>query len=308
VTVTRDELTAEQFERWVKDLHRAQRHDAGDELGSLNYLDEAARARGRDAIRTGAAVVLASRLQSGPTVRHDGESTFQLEVYATSSASGFPMPEGFGIQSDRVELDCHGLVNTHLDALNHMGFFGVWFDGSPNSTTTRSGSVLALAEFGIFTRGVHVDIAAVRGKPFVGPEYPVSGEEIDRALARAGVTFAPGDALLLDCGRDRFESEFGPWGDASPRPGAGPGVAEWLERHDPSLVCWDMLEGDNEQNIIGPVHHLNWAIGLVLVDNCTFAQARHALAERSTAVGALAVAPLPIDGATGGNVNPLLLV
>jgi hypothetical protein len=308
MTLSHDTVSAEQFEQWVRALQRDRRHGTGDELGSLNYLDAAARVRGRDAIRTGTTVGLASPLQAGPTVRQDGESTFRLEVFSTSAASGFPMPEGFGIQSDRVELDCHGLINTHLDALNHMGFFGVWFDGSPNSAPTRSGSVLPLAEFGIFTRAVHADISAVRGMPYAGPDRPVTGEEIDAALERAGVTFESGDALLLDCGRDRFEVEFGAWGEASPRPGAGPGVAEWLERHNPSLLCWDMLEGDNEQQIVGPIHQLNWAIGLILIDNCTFARAREEFVRRAVAVCGLAVSPLPIDGATGNNVNPMLLL
>jgi hypothetical protein len=301
-------LDAGQFNMWVQELHGSRRHGVGDELGSLNYLDAAARARGRDAIRTGDSVSLATELQPGPTVRQDGESAFHLEVYSTSAASGFEMPAGFGIQSDRLELDCHGLVNTHIDALNHMGFFGTWFDGSSNAQITRSGSVLGLARFGIFTRAVYADIGAVRRQGFAGPDRPITGEDIDAALELSGVTFEPGDALLLDCGRDLFEAAFGPWAEASPRPGAGPGVARWLERHNPSLLCWDMLEGDNEQNIIGPVHHLNWAIGLILVDNCNFSTARGVLAQRNARTCGLAISPLPIEGATGNNVNPMLLL
>src|SRR6266446_3145490 len=38
------------------------------------------------------------------------------------------------------------------------------------------------------------------------PAKPVSGEDIDSALAVAGVTFEPGDALLLYMGRDKYEA------------------------------------------------------------------------------------------------------
>ena len=301
-------MTAAAFDEWVQGLHAARRHGADDELGSLNYLDTAARARARDVIVTGAAVGLAADLQPGPTVRHDGAPAFGLEVYATSSASGFPMPDGFGIQSDHLELDCHGLVNTHIDALNHMGFFGTWFDGCDNSTVTSAGSVHGLARFGIFTRAVYADVAAARGQAYATADRPIDAADIDAALEAAGVNFEPGDALLLDCGRDNFEAVHGPWPAAEPRPGAGPGVAEWLERHNPSLLCWDMLDGDNAAGVIGPIHHLNWAIGLVLVDNCDFSAARAVLSARSPRTAALIVAPLPIHGATGNNVNPMLVL
>ena len=52
---------------------------------------------------------------------------------------------------------------------------------------------------------------------------------------------------------------------------------------------------------------LNWAIGLVLVDNCDHSRLRAGLAP-GQATGALVVSPLPIDGATGNNVNPLVLL
>lgn len=295
-------MTGEQFDQWVQQLHHARRHGPGDQLGSLNYLDEAARARGRDAILSGVSVGLASELQAEPTVRRDGEATFRLELFSTSVTPRLEM------QSDRIELDCHGLINTHIDALNHVGYYGHWYDGSPSSTPTRAGSVLGLARAGIFTRAVYADISAVRGEPYVGPDRPVSGDEVDAALERAGVSFEAGDALLLDCGRDRFEAENGPWGPVRPRPGAGPGVAEWLERHNPSLLCWDMMEGHYEGGISGPVHHMLWAIGLILVDCCTFAFARTLLAARSQATCAIAVSPLLIDGATGNNVNPMLIL
>jgi hypothetical protein len=296
------------FEEWVQRLHATRRHGATDELGSLNYIDDAARARAREAIVTGECVGLAADLKPGPTVRQDGAQAFALEIYSSSAASGFPMPPGFAMQSDHLELDCHGLSNTHIDALNHMGFFGTWFDGSAISTSTGAGSVYGLARFGIFTRAVHVDVAAACGGAYVEPDRPVDGADIDAALDAAGVTFQQGDCLLLDCGRDRFEAVHGPWPAAEPRPGPGPGVARWIERHNPSLLCWDMLDGDNDEQVIGPIHHLNWAIGLVLVDNCDFSVARAALHERSPGTAAIVVAPLPIRGATGNNVNPMLLL
>lgn len=305
---TEEVMNSDEFESWVKSLHAADQYGPDDEIGTLNYLDPEARQRGRAAIRSGLSVGLGADLQTGPTLRDNGQSAFELEVFKLSGGSGVSLPEGTDIQMDRVEMECHGPVNTHLDALNHMGFFGTWFDGSPNSTMTAKGSVLAIARHGIFTRGVYVDVAQVRGTPYLEPGSLVTGDDIDESLEASGITFMPGDALILDCGRDRFEDIHGPWIESNPRPGCGPGAAAWVEQHKPSLVCWDMLDGSAPEMVEGSLHYLNWAIGLVLIDNCNFTAARSLLRDAGTVVGALVASPLPISGATGCNVNPSFIV
>lgn len=299
---------AEEFASWVKAVHDTVGSGIRPGLGSLNHIDAAARARGCAAISTGDCIGLAARLQPGPTVRGGDTSAFELEIYAEGGAAGFSLGSGFGIQSDHLELDCHGPVNTHIDALNHVGLFGSWFDGTPLTEACRAGSVVGLAEFGIFTRAVYADISAARGTEFVEPDREVTGSDIDAALSRSGARFEPGDALLLDCGRDKYEKRYGPWQESSPRSGSGPEVARWIIEHKPGLILWDMLDGDNSIGVVGPVHQLNWAVGLVMVDNCDFTRARPVLTGRSGGTCGLVVAPLPIEGATGNNVNPMLLL
>jgi hypothetical protein len=125
-------------------------------------------------------------------------------------------------------------------------------------------------------------------------------------LARAGVTFEPGDALLVDMGRDRFEAAGN---ETTPdhRPGVGEDGARWIEAHRVSVVCWDFLDAFGAGEPRAPVHLLNWAIGLVLVDNCDFSRLRHAL-EPGQVTGALVLAPLPVPAATGCNVSPVVLL
>jgi len=291
------------FDDWVRGLHAQRRHGAHDRIGSLNYLDAAARTRAAGAIESGRSLSLSRPVAGGPNARHDGGVAFGIEHFSTDFG-----PPGFQMRTDRVELDCHGHVNTHIDALNHLSYFGAWPNGDPTDDPSGSGTLLDLARVGIFTRAVHADIPALRGVPFVSPDEPVTGTEIDRALKAAGVRFEPGDALLLDCGRDAFEAAHGDWGEAVPKPGAGVGAAEWLADNKPALLCWDMLDAIRATEVSGVVHRLHWAIGLVLVDNCDFGAARPVLRAAGRAVGALVVAPLLVDGATGGSVNPMLVI
>jgi kynurenine formamidase len=282
---------------WLRDLAREARFGAGDRRGSLNLIDDRARDRCRAAVRSGFSADLGRPLVPGTSNRGDGREAFRLELFYTDG------PIGMG--SDHLELDCHGLVNTHLDGLNHIALDQTFYGG--HAVDDREASSIAdLAAGGIVTRGVHVDIPAVRGTPWVQADQPVTGDDIERALGRAGVTFEPGDALLLDMGRDRFEAA-GQQAAGERRPGIGADGARWIEAHGVSVVCWDFLDAFAPDEPRAPVHMLTWAIGLILVDNCDFGRLRATLPD-GRATGALVVGPLPMAGATGCNVNPVVLV
>lgn len=300
---TEQEQRQQEYAQWTKGLAATRPYGPDDRLGSLNLLTRQARARGREAIRTGETVSLCRPLHSGPTARRDHHDAFAVELH-TLFRDG-----GFALASEHVRLDPHGPVNTHIDALNHLGYHGYWYNGAPVSERhVDDTSIVDFAQLGIFARAVHVDIPALRERPWVAPYEPVTGEEIDRALAATGTTFLPGDALLLDSGRDRFEAEHGNWSDAEHKGGPGPQAAEWLADNRVSLLLWDMMDAMDDVHVRGAVHQLHWALGMVLVDNCDFSRARRALAERSRVDAGLSVAPLPIPQGTGCNVNPLLLL
>ncbi|HZP28938.1 MAG TPA: hypothetical protein VFC99_08295, partial [Acidimicrobiia bacterium] len=83
--------------------------------------------------------------------------------------------------------------------------------------------------------------------------------------------------------------------------------ARWIATHGVSLLCWDFMDAFHPGEPLAAVHMLIWAIGLVLVDNCDHSRLRDTLAPEQ-ATGALVVGPLPIAGATGNNVNPIVLL
>jgi kynurenine formamidase len=281
---------------WLRDLAAERRFGEGDRLGTTNLIDDAARARAHAAVATATPVSLARPLQPAASGRGDGKPAFALEVFTTDG------PVAMG--SDHVELDCHGKENTHIDGLNHIGLDGTWYGGYAYDDPDAP-SIAELATAGLVTRGVHLDIPALRGTDWVDPDQPVTGADLDEALAAAEVTFEPGDALLLDMGRDRYEAAGNEW-LVDHNPGIGRDGARWIAERGVSIVCWDFLDAFHADEPLAPVHMLNWAIGLVLVDNCDFGRLR-AAGGAPGSTGALVIAPLPIAGATGNNVNPLLL-
>jgi kynurenine formamidase len=233
-----------------------------------------------------------------------GKPAFQIEV---SFGEHGPMAHG----SDRVNFECHGHTHTHLDGFNHMGLDGTWYSGWP----AGGEGGISIADFGaegLVTRGVLADIPALRGENWVAADKPVSADELDGAIDAAGVTVEPGDALLCYMGRDRYEAAGNTYfGSEGRRPGLGPTAAKWIVDHKVSVLAWDFLDADigiPDADPPLPVHMLIWAIGLLLVDNCSFADAIAELRAAKRHVGMLIVAPLRIVGGTGSVVNPLLLI
>jgi len=291
------------FRTWLETLHAREPFGARDRRGTLNLIDGAARARGVASLTSGTPVSLARALPPDPATT-GGKVAFAMEVHLEDLAPPVVMA------TDRVELDCHGFHSTHVDALNHMGRDRTWYGGW--AVDDPAGPSLAdLADAGMVTRAVLADIPAVRGTEWVASDEPVTGADLDAAMAAGGVEFTPGDALLLCMGRDRWEAAGNVYassvGDPAP-PGAGLGAAEWIADHGASIVGWDFLDSSHPSQPPGAVHMLIWAIGLVLVDNCDFGALRAALAARGGVAGLLVVAPLRIPGATGAVVNPLVLL
>jgi kynurenine formamidase len=289
------------YRAWLNSLASGRRFGDGDRLGTANLIDDAARKRAADAMVTGNAVSLARPLVAQPSPRADDRAGFKVEVFYTDG------PIGMG--SDHVEFDCHGRANTHLDSINHISVDRTWYCGW-DVEGTDGPSVAHLADHGLVTRGVLIDLPALRGADWVDPDSPVTAEDIEAGLAKGGVGFEPGDALILYMGRDRFEAAGHLYEDlrsGRSMPGPGWSAARWIVEHDVSLLCWDFLDSSHPSEPAASVHLLIWAVGLLLVDNCHLAAAAAATRASGAITGNLVVAPLAIPGGTGCLVRPLFI-
>ncbi|KQR37465.1 cyclase family protein [Microbacterium sp. Leaf159] len=315
---------------WAHEIaaqHAAERHTDGRKCrGSIALIDEAARLRGVAAVRMGRAVSLEREIETRPAQLAKLADAMAREKEQWQALAVVELPDGHGSVElevmagahgrsahggDIIRYDAHGIHNTHMDGLAHIGADGTWHGGIPiEDSQTDEDTMVAWAQHGIATRGVLLDIPAVRGTEWVTAEEPVTAEDLDAALAATGVEIEPGDALIIYQGRDRFEAagnSYTPGAVLQPRPGVGESGARWIASAGAGLVVWDFHDGRSNSMHRLEVHDLIWAIGLCLVDNSLIGPAAAALRAAGTSVGQLIAAPTAIHRSTGVIINPLLL-
>ncbi|MFT4051506.1 MAG: cyclase family protein [Microbacterium sp.] len=325
-----DETAPDPLLPWLREIataHDAARHVDGVPCrGSVALIDEAARLRGVAQVRLGRAVSLEREIETRPDRLAALAEVAAEEKAHWQALAVVELPDGHGSVElevragvhgrnahggDVITYDAHGIHNTHMDGFAHIGADGTWHGQIPvEASQTDEDTMVNWAQHGIATRGVLLDIPAVRGVDWVTTDAPVTAEDLDAAVAATGVTLEPGDALLIYQGRDRFEAagnRYTPGAVLQPRPGIGASGAQWIAAQDPGLVVWDFHDARSNERAALEVHGLIYAIGLCLVDNSLLGPAAAALREAGVSTGLLVAAPTAIHRSTGVIINPLLL-
>lgn len=306
---TRQIPSEEQVIGWMDSLSNWGRWGAEDQLGTLNLITDAKRAQAAGLVREGISITC-SRLIV-PELAPDVTSIPPLH-YMVRAGDSAPA-EGSGGTADFIGFSFHGLTITHLDALCHQVWDGKMYNGRPASevgSDTKATSLnVDVAQNGIVTRGVLLDIAKVKGKKWLDAGEPVFVEDLEAAEKAAGVRVEEGDALMLRLGWYKRRLEEGP--PSSGRPGLHAETLPWLRERGVAMVGGDAsqdVEPSGYPKLGLPVHKVGIVgMGLWLLDagNCEdLVQVCERLNRWEFMFN---VAPLRFKNATGSPVNPLAI-
>jgi len=202
-------------------------------------------------------------------------------------------------------------MGTHMDGLNHLLRDGRMYGGHHVDEvvvewgTTENG-IETVPQ--IVTRGVLLDIAAVRGVDHLDAGDVITPDDADTALAAAGLIVEPGDAVLFHTGWGR---QWGSDGDAYVAGEPGPGVAMigWLVERGVVLTGCDTwsygpvpAEEPDEPFVVPQT--LNVDHGVLVLENLRLEELAAAAAPEFLFV----VSHPKLRGATGAWVAPLAIV
>lgn len=276
-----------------------------DELGTLNFIGPENRVAAAGLVRSGEVVPLGMVMST----RRSRKNPAPL-VHRMLRASGDPPLAA----ADAFEITPHGFACTHLDAIGHVYFEGRAWNGRLAAEIVRAdglrfGSVLAAGN-GIVTRGILLDVAAVRRVPWLAADETVTLADLAAAEHMAGLRVGRGDAVLVRVGlgaREQVEGEE----DPEIRAGIGADCLEWLHEREVAVYGGDCVEQlpSPYPRLPLPLHQVgSVAMGLALLDCVDVEALAVACARAARWEFMLVCAPLRIPRATGSPVNPVAIL
>jgi kynurenine formamidase len=205
-----------------------------------------------------------------------------------------------------------GQVGTQFDGLGHVGVHmqndDVFYNGFKRSefATPYGLGKLGVHNVGpVFTRGVLLDVAAVRKQQRLPSGYVVTPSDLEAALDLAKTEIRAGDVVILHTGHGQLwmkDNEAYGGGE----PGLGMAAAKFLTDRKPVIIGADtwaievVPHEDPERPF--PVHQWNLVRhGVYHLENLD----TQALAADKVYEFAFVFLPLPLRGATGSPGNPV---
>lgn len=293
--------------------HTGNWHRWPNDLGTLNLLTAEVTLRGIGAVSEGRVISCSRPVTDKEPIR--GDVCFEQEMLAAGTWDLEPERQESLNASERVSYRTHGMVNTHLDALAHVGHKGKGFNGKPfhEMATMQDGVKTApiSAACGIVTRGVLIDIPRARGVSHLKPGEWAAPEEVEAAAA----PLQPGDAAVVRVGGTLAEgvppkedgNRHGTW------QGLHPECVEVLGKRDISLLATDcpgeVFPSPYGHIVRSPVHTLCLTYyGIHLLHNMDLEELATACAEQGRSSFLFVVLPLRMERATGSLVSPVAVL
>lgn len=277
---------------------------AGDERGSGNLMKPETVLRAVRVIKTGEVIELGQVLHDG--MPFFGPRVFNMQV-KRSNWSAASNPRASNEEIVTTEL---GQVGTQLDGFAHQSIGNDLYNCfKMDEIATRTGfSKLGIEKTGaLITRGVLVDVAALKSVEMLGERYEISAQDLQDALKKQNLSLQAGDAVIIHTGWGLL------WGKDNARyyrtqPGIGIGAAEWLAHQDPMLVgsdtCCVEVNPNPDPKLTSPVHQILLAAnGIHMVESLKLDE----LASKRAYAFAFIAEPLKIRGATGSTIAPVAI-
>lgn len=277
-----------------------------DEAGALNLVGPGQVQAGVGLVRTGHIVKLGMDLGPATVVPpHRKRVERLMSRDGGDYAAGARRPGGFQFAEEVWSFAAHS--GTHMDALSHAWYDDHLWNGHPGSgTRTTTGAKRCGAEklLPIVTRGLLLDVAPGGALP---ASTPVSAADLQAAAARAGVTPAPGDVVLIRTGWVGSMLDD-PVAYCDHEPGIDTEAAQWLADADVAAVGADNYAVEVQPALEGqmfPVHQLLLRdCGIPLIENVLLDE----LASFQAPEFCFVAAPLPLVGGTAGPVCPIAIL
>jgi len=277
---------------------------AGDQRGAGNLMNSETVLKAARLIRAGEVIELGHVLTS--TMPLSAGRRFEVETKRTTFT---PQSNRRGSNEELVIAEI-GQVGTQFDGFAHQTIGNSLYNCfNVDEVSTRNGfTKLGIQNVGaLVTRGVLIDVAALKGVDILAETYEITVQDLQQALAKQNLALQAGDAVIIHTGWGKlWEKDNARYSRGNP--GIGVAAAEWLARQSPMLVGADTppveVSPNPDPQISLPIHQIMLAVnGIHLLENLKLDE----LAAKRVYEFALIIEPLKIQGATGSTVAPIAI-
>ena len=156
-----------------------------------------------------------------------------------------------------------------------------------------------------------MDIARLKGVPYLEPGTPIYIEDLEAWEEQAGIRVESGDIVFVRSGRWARRDAHGPWATGEEAAGLHASVIPWLRERGIAMLGSDDTNDVRPSGIEGatqPVHQLTLvAMGMPLFDNLDLESVAEEAGRQNRWEFMLVAAPLAVEGGTGSPLNPLAI-
>jgi kynurenine formamidase len=303
-----------EFEAMFESVKNWGRWGPDDQLGTLNYITP-------EHVRAAAGLVRSGRTVSMeiPINTVAGPDNPNPAIHFVSQGHDIDIGSGglrFGL--DFMGMACHGDCHTHIDALCHISYNGLTYNGKPAEEvlTSKGATTLDIAAYGngLVGRGVLLDVPRFRGVDWLEPGEAVTRAELEACEEAQGVRLGEGDILVFRTGHHGRRLAKGAW-DNGPggegKAGLHVDTIPWM--HERKIAAF-LPDGDGEaipsvvDGMTYPIHPLQIvAMGMLASDSLQFEDLARACTDEGRFEFMVVGLPLRLPGGTGSPWNPIAI-
>ena len=300
-------VTSQQFDELFRALSNWGRWGREDQRGALNHLTPERLIAAAGLVRDGATVTLSLPVNTQAAMHNPKPA----DHYMTEISPPDAAPQSVHFLKDYVGADYHNDGHSHIDALCHVAYEGLTYNGRSAGAVTDDGAednTIEVLASGLIGRGVLLDIPRLHGLPWLEPGEHVLKDDLEAAERAQRVTVRPGDILLVRTGHARRLAELGPWNTAETKAGLHPTAMTFMGERSVAALGSDGNSDTAPSSTEGvdfPIHVLALAaMGIHLLDYLQFEDLRAACEETARWEFLFVASPLRIEGGTGSPINP----
>jgi len=281
---------------------------AEDQKGATNRITPEKVVSASKLVKTGRIYQLGRLYEHGMPI--PGKRHFSLTI--PGLPTGPPVGSNQMVSNDELFSGEIGQVGTQFDGLGHVGVRINGEDYFYNGNRLQEfGTPYGLTKLGVenagvfFTRGILLDVCALRGNDRLPAGYVITPDELESCLELAGLKIESGDVVLIRTGHGKlWMRDNEAYGEGEP--GIGLAAAEFLTDRKVSMIgadTWAIEAVPHERDDLAfPVHQ--WDLtknGVYHIENLDL----EPLAADKVYEFCFMFSPLRLKGATGSPGNPI---